>query len=99
MLQLEYFIELGKKKELCALDILNVGLGLEFNVAPCTVQSTLVYNVIFTPSHRHICSSQVYTTWILSKIKPNHAELGSPNPTPAALTYPLHMDPRGVADK
>jgi hypothetical protein len=106
MLHFKLNISFNKKRKICALDVLDVGPGLGFNVSPRTIQSTyitlegtLVYNVIFTPSHLHICPSQVYTTWILSTTKPNHAELGSPNPTSAALTYPLHMDPRGVVNK
>lgn len=54
-------------------------------------------STIFTSSHFNL-STDPYLDF-QTELSQRRKQLGSANPTPAASTYPLHLDPRGVADK
>lgn len=70
-------------------------LGLEFKYV--TPHSTEDLSSHLTSSHLTL-STGPYLDF-QTESSQLRKQLGSANPTPAALTDPLYLDPRGVADK
>lgn len=75
-------------------------LGLEFKyVTPHSTEDPCIQGLSSHLTSSHLTLSTGPYLDFQTESSQLRKQLGSANPTPAALTDPLHLDPRGVADK